>query len=141
MNSSLFWLVFTSGLLSSTLLPGNSEIVFSGALLERPDLALNLLLIVTLGNTIGGIISWVMGRVAAIRFPLNVPDKPSQQKAIKAIQRWGSPVLLLSWLPFVGDPLCLAAGWLKIPPLSSFIYIGLGKLMRYSLLMSAFTIW
>ncbi len=139
METTLLWLVFSSGLLSSTLLPGNSEIVFTGALLERPDLALNLPLIVTLGNTIGGIISWVMGRVVATRFPLKVPGKPSQQKAIKAIQRWGSPVLLLSWLPFVGDPLCLAAGWLKIRPLSSFIYIVLGKLMRYSLLLSVFT--
>lgn len=139
MDSSLFWLVFSSGLLSSTLLPGNSEIVFSGALLNRPDLALHLLLIVTIGNTIGGVISWTMGRVAAIRLPLKAPDNPSQQKAINTIQRWGPPALLLSWLPFIGDPLCLAAGWLKTRPLSSFMYIGLGKLFRYSLLLGAFT--
>lgn len=137
METSLLWLVFTSGLLSSTLLPGNSEIVFSGAILERPDIMISLLAVVTIGNTLGGMISWGMGRLVAERFPLKPADKPGQRRAQQLIQRWGAPVLLLSWVPIIGDPLCIAAGWLKTNPLLSLIYITTGKLLRYALLAYA----
>ena len=137
MNTTLLWLVFSSGLLSSTLLPGNSEIVFSAALLEAPAQMPGLLLAVTLGNTVGGMISWGMGRLVAIRFPLRVADKPGQQRAQRLIERWGTPILLLSWVPVIGDPLCVAAGWLKTSPLLSLLYIATGKLLRYALLAYA----
>ncbi|MEW7991645.1 MAG: hypothetical protein AB2820_15415 [Candidatus Thiodiazotropha sp.] len=49
-----------------------------------------------------------------------------------------APVLLLSWLPLIGDPLCLAAGWSGIRLLPATLYIGLGKAMRYGVLVGAF---
>lgn len=137
METSLLWLVFSSGLLSSTLLPGNSEIIFTGAILERPDMVVNLLAAVTIGNTIGGMISWGMGRLVAVRFPFQPIEKAEQRRAQRLIERWGTPVLLLSWLPIVGDPLCVAAGWLKTSPLLSLLYITTGKLLRYALLAYA----
>jgi len=141
METTLLWLVFSSGLMSSTLLPGNSEIVFTGALLQHPDITITLLMMVTLGNTLGGVISWGMGRLVAIRFPLQTPDKPAQLKAIKLLNQWGAPILLLSWMPVIGDPLCAAAGWIKTAPLVSFLFIGLGKLVRYVAVAYAVGIW
>lgn len=134
MLDSIHWLVFASGLLSSTLLPGNSEAVFSLAILDSPELTITLLIAVTAGNTLGGLISWGMGRVIAIRYPAAELSKPGTARALAAIQKWGSPVLLLSWIPVIGDPLCVAAGWLKISPLASTIFIAIGKLLRYALL-------
>ena len=134
MTDSIYWLVFFSGLLSSTLLPGNSEAIFSVALINEPDLLITMLLAVTAGNTIGGLISWGMGRLIAIRYSAEQLTKPSHLKALKTIQRWGTPALLLSWVPVIGDPLCVAAGWLKTAPILSFIYIAVGKFLRYALL-------
>jgi len=51
------------------------------------------------------------------------------------VQRWleqrGAKMLLLSWLPGFGDPLCIAAGWLRLPWLPCMIYMAIGKLLRY----------
>ena len=96
---------------------------------------MTLLLAVTLGNTLGGIVSWGMGRLIAIRFPAQDLVKPAHARAVNTVKRWGGPALLLSWVPVIGDPLCVAAGWLKTAPLSSFLYIATGKLLRYSLLL------
>jgi len=131
---SIYWLVFISGLLSSTILPGNSEAVFSIALTDSPELATQLLIAVSVGNTLGGVISWGMGRVIAIRYPAEQLTKPSQARALKTIQQWGTPALLLSWVPVIGDPLCIAAGWLKTTPVISFIFIAIGKAIRYLIL-------
>ena len=56
-------------------------------------------------------------------------------------QRWIFgllPVLLLAWLPVIGDPLCLFAGLLRVEPLRFVILVGLGKLARYAFLAWAF---
>jgi membrane protein YqaA with SNARE-associated domain len=61
--------------------------------------------------------------------------KPAHQQAVLRIQRWGSPALLFSWLPLAGDPLCVAAGWLRIHWLASLLFIGVGKTARYAALL------
>jgi len=43
--------------------------------------------------------------------------------------------LLLSWLPVIGDPLCAAAGWLRLHWLLSLVFIGVGKTARYAVLL------
>lgn len=134
MNNPVYWAVFISGLLSSTLLPGNSEAVFSIALLDDPQSLYALLAAVTIGNTLGGMISWGMGRAVAIRYPADSLVRPSQLRALSIIQRWGSPALLLSWIPIIGDPLCVAAGWLKVSFLPSLIFVLAGKFSRYAVL-------
>ena len=50
---------------------------------------------------------------------------------LQAVQKYGSPALLLSWVPFIGDPLCVAAGWLRLNPWLSALFMGFGKLARY----------
>ena len=55
------------------------------------------------------------------------------------VRRWGVPILLLSWLPVVGDGFCFAAGWLRLPFLASSVAIGIGKLARYAAIVYAFT--
>ena len=134
MNNPVYWAVFISGLLSSTLLPGNSEAVFSIALLDDTPSLYALLAAVTIGNTLGGMISWGMGRAVAIRYPADSLVRPSQLRALSIIQRWGSPALLLSWIPIIGDPLCVAAGWLKVSFLPSLIFVLAGKFSRYAVL-------
>ena len=128
------WGMFLSAFASSTLLPGGSEAVL--LLLAQRDGADKLLLlaVATLGNTLGGMSSWGLGRFIGWRWPAR-PFKETQQRAMARVQRWGSPVLLFSWVPVIGDPLCLAAGWLRTHWLPSLVFIAIGKAGRYAALL------
>jgi len=78
--------------------------------------------VATLGNTLGGLSSYLIGRL--------IPQK-KQLKGLSVMQRWGSPALLLSWVPLIGDPLCVAAGWLRLNVWWSTLFIAVGKFARY----------
>ncbi|HID49683.1 MAG TPA: DedA family protein [Chromatiales bacterium] len=134
MDTSL-WALFSSAFLSSTLLPGGSEAVLAWLQQVGDHSPWLLLGVATLGNTLGGMTSWGLGRLIAIRYPAAGLVRTSHRRALARIERWGSPVLLLSWLPVIGDPLCVAAGWLRIHWLTSLLFIGLGKGLRYAVLL------
>ena len=114
--------LFASSFLAATLLPGGSEAVFFTLLRLNPEQLWLLLAVATLGNTLGGLSSYLIGRLIP-------PHKPL--KGLDMVRRWGSPVLLLSWVPLIGDPLCVAAGWLRLNPLWSLLFIAVGKFARY----------
>jgi len=125
------WLLFFSAFISSTLFPGGSEAILAYLASEAEHSLSLLIIIATLGNTLGAMTSWGIGRLISLRYSAEKLSKASQQKAVERLQHYGSPVLLLSWLPVVGDPLCVAAGWLRIHWLSSLVFIAMGKLLRY----------
>lgn len=129
------WILFLSALLSSTLLPGGSEALLIWNVLEKPESWFQYLLLASLGNIIGSMITFGMGWLIAARFPANMFNKPSQLKAHHWIKRFGVWVLLFAWLPVIGDPLCLVAGWLRLSPGLSLLLISLGKMLRYSALV------
>ncbi len=121
-ESASLWTLFVSSFLAATLLPGGSEAVLFGVLKLHPHQLWAALAVATLGNTLGGMSSYLIGRL--------IPQKQSI-KGLATVQRYGTPVLLLSWVPIVGDPLCVAAGWLRLNPWWSALYIALGKFARY----------
>ena len=77
------------------------------------------------------------GAVGTLLCRLLLKDK--YQNAVNRIREYGSPVLLLSWLPVIGDPLCVAAGWLRINWLTAVIFIGIGKTLRYWVVLYIFS--
>lgn len=125
------WFLFFSAFISSTLFPGGSEAVLAYLASEAEHPLFLLVTVATLGNTLGAMTSWGIGRLISTRYSAEKLSKASQQKAVARIQKYGSPILLLSWLPVVGDPLCVAAGWLRIHWLWSLVFISVGKLLRY----------
>ena len=125
------WVLFASAFVSSTLLPGSSEGVLIAAALSG-FAPFNLLWVATLGNTLGGLTNWWIGWWIASRYPARRLVRPEQEKALVRVRRFGWPVLLLSWLPVIGDPLCLAAGWLRINFWLSALAIAVGKAARYA---------
>lgn len=90
-----------------------------------------LLVVATVGNTLGGMTGWLIGRA----IPAGGLDRPEGRRAVEQVRRWGSPVLLLSWMPVVGDPLCLAAGWLRCAWPAALAYILTGKGVRYAVIL------
>ena len=135
MNSTGLWGLFLSSLLAATLLPGGSEAVLLYANHKSLASPTVLLLIATLGNTLGGLSSWGIGWWIRRRWPGRKLEKSQHRKALDRVQQHGAPLLLLSWVPIIGDPLCVAAGWVRINLFASLLFIALGKGARYALVL------
>ena len=133
--------LFFSAFLSSTILPGSSEVLLV-ALATQGDVPYsNLLAVATVGNTLGGMSSWGLGWIIALRYPLTTLSKAAHRRAVGRVRQWGSPILLLSWVPILGDPLCVAAGWLRVSWFGALLFIGLGKALRYWAILTLLPSW
>lgn len=130
------WGVFSGSFLASTLLPGGSEALLLLVVSQNSHDPFLLWGIATAGNSLGGMSSWLIGWLIKQQLTDRPFDINKHQQALGRIEQYGSPALLLSWLPIIGDPLCLAAGWLGIRPLPALIYISIGKGVRYAVLLS-----
>lgn len=140
--------IFAISALASTILPLGSEPVFLGYLALKPEFFWAAVLVATAGNSLGGVITYWMGAGAHLAFQrwrrprsrasgvAGAVARPSiqQTRAQAWVHRFGAPILLLSWLPVVGDPLCAVAGWLRLPWLPCLIFIVIGKFARYLVL-------
>ena len=122
--------VFMASFLSATVLPANSEIVLVAFVRAFPERISAGLLVATFGNTLGGMTTYALGRLLPGR------HMPSPQ-ALARMRRFGPALLLLSWVPFVGDAFCLAAGWLRLSPWASALAMAVGKLARYAVVIAA----
>lgn len=143
--------VFVIAFFSATLLPLGSEPAVFGLVKINPELFWAAIFVATIGNTLGGIVSWWMGygthhAVDLVR-QRKLEDNPQaslndkmNSRALQWLERMGPKACLLSWLPGVGDPLCAVAGWLKMPLLPCAIYMAIGKLMRY-VVMTSLLMW
>ena len=129
--------LFVSALVAATILPGASELLFTQQLFERPEAWLWLWLAVTAGNALGGAITFYMGvgigRLGqhwhwAQKLRMQAPKPELMAK----VQHYGSWSLLFTWLPVIGDGLCLAAGMLGWSRWRSLLLIALGKAARYA---------
>jgi membrane protein YqaA with SNARE-associated domain len=119
--------LFLASFLSATLLPGGSEAVLFAVIRLHPEQMLPALVLATLGNTLGGMVTYYMGRL--------LPQHLAPEKSALA-RRYGAPVLLLAWAPFIGDALCAAAGWLRLPPLPCALWMAAGKAARYAVVIA-----
>ncbi|MCX7152453.1 MAG: DedA family protein [Proteobacteria bacterium] len=116
------WSLFAASFIASTLVPLSSEAVLFAVLKVHPELLLPAIAVATLGNTLGGMSSYLIGRFIAQKKPLT---------QLERMRRWGAPAMLLAWLPVVGDALCVAAGWLKLNWLGVTAFQAAGRLARY----------
>ncbi|KAA8725518.1 YqaA family protein [Ewingella americana] len=121
--------LFSSSFLSATLLPGNSEILLVGLLTAGSASPLLLVVAASFGNTLGGITNIIIGRL----LPKLKPQR-GLDTALGWLNRFGPAALLLSWLPVVGDVLCVLAGWLRMPWGPVVFFLLIGKTVRYVVL-------
>jgi membrane protein YqaA with SNARE-associated domain len=123
--------LFASAFASATLLPGGSEAVLAIVVAHNPDIVLPAVGWATLGNTLGGLTSYAIGRV--------LPQPRATPRALGIARRFGVWALLLSWVPLIGDALCVASGWLRHNALAATAAIAIGKLARYLAVVAAVT--
>jgi len=130
--------LFLASFASATLLPGGSEALFVYLLSEQLN-PFVLLLIATLGNTLGSFVNYVLGKYATT-FALSkgYMSEKQLQKASTLFEKYGAISLLFSWLPIIGDPLTFVAGIVRYSWWKFLIIVGLAKLARYSFVYLGF---
>lgn len=128
--------LFLTAFLAATLIPAQSEAVLVALILTAAHPLWLLLVVATVGNVLGSVVNWALGRFL-IRFAGRrwFPVSPRQlDRAAGWYGRWGHWSLLGAWLPVVGDPLTLAAGMLREPFWRFALIVTLAKGGRYLVL-------
>jgi membrane protein YqaA with SNARE-associated domain len=129
------WLMFSGAFLAATLLPGGSEVLLVALLNQTPTAWFALWMLASIGNTLGAMTSYGLGRAGRLaKSPQDIQSR-QYRYALAWLEQYGMWALLLSWLPIIGDLLCLLAGWLKIPIVPASFFMFFGKLLRYSVIV------
>jgi membrane protein YqaA with SNARE-associated domain len=115
--------LFAASFAAATLVPLPSEAALFAYLQLHPANVALAVLVATLGNTAGGMTSYLIGRL--------LPQRKLNLKAVEWLRRYGPPLTALAWLPVVGDALCVAAGWLRMNWGAALAFMAAGRLARY----------
>ena len=135
--------LFAAAFGAATLLPLQSEAVLVGLLLSGHYNLWLLLGIATLGNVLGSLVNWLLGRsVERFKERRWFPVSTRQlDKARGHYARWGHWTLLLSWVPIIGDPLTFVAGVMREPLWRFLLLVTLAKSLRYGVLAALTLQW
>jgi membrane protein YqaA with SNARE-associated domain len=128
--------LFIWSIVSATVVPMGSEPVLFGLVKLNNDLFWPAIAVATVGNTIGGAISYWMGlgtHVAVDKYKGSAVNI----KALEWLQKLGPKACFFAFLPAVGDPLCLIAGWLRMNFWQCIAWQAAGKCLRYIVMTSA----
>ena len=130
--------MFASAFLAATVVPFPSEITLAAALAAGGDVPW-LVVVATLGNTLGATVNWALGRfIERFRdqswFPV---DARRLERAQACFRRYGVWTLLLAWVPVVGEPLTVIAGAMRVGIVPFVILVATGKGLRYVVLALA----
>ena len=142
-NIGLFGL-FIGCLLAATIVPFSSEALVAGAMLLDYDLWI-IVLVAALGNTAGGMISFLMGWLCKWEW-LEKWFKVKREKLMRVhdrVGKYGLWAALLTWMPVVGDLIAIAMGLIRLNPWWTMLLMFVGKLGRYivSATLLGFTGW
>jgi len=115
--------LFGASFVAATLFPLPSEAALYAYLRAYPEHAVRALAVATVGNTLGGMTTYLVGRL--------VPQRKVDNKAVRVLHRWGAPATFFAWLPIVGDALSAGAGWLRVNAIAVAAFLAAGRLSRY----------
>jgi membrane protein YqaA with SNARE-associated domain len=134
-----YFILFFWSFVAATFFPISSEI-FLANIIRQNNLILIPVIVATIGNVLGGIVTfymgWIGGEIALKK--TSIKNKNRFDKSQKIIQKYGTYSMILAWTPFIGDIIVLLGGAFKLPVLSSILWMTIGKFLRY--LIFAFSI-
>lgn len=135
--------LFAAAFVAATILPAQSELLLGAMLVSGRFDTAALLAVATAGNVLGSIVNWLPGRYFAHHrekrwFPASAA---TMARAEAWFARFGPAVLLLSWVPVIGDPLTVVAGVLRMRFVPFLLVVTLAKGGRYLFLTFAVMNW
>ena len=129
--------------MAASIFPAQSELFLAGALAKQSAPFWAIIGAASLGNTLGSATNWLLGR-----FFIHYQDRrwfPIDRKKLAKAEAWygkyGRWSLLLSWAPFVGDPITLVAGILREPVWSFLFLVTIAKTGRYLVVAAVVLNW
>lgn len=136
LTDAALWGLFGLSMAAATLLPGGSEAALAALLVEGSRPVWLLVLVATVGNVLGAVVNWALGRglrhfVGRRWFPVTAAQLARGEALFT---RYGAWTLLFSWAPVIGDPLTVAAGVLGLRLQIFLPLVTLGKAARYAVL-------
>ena len=125
--------LFISSFLSSTILPGHSEITLTTLILLEKYSQILLIFFASFGNILGSLINWYLGFYIT-KF-VNKSWFPFKKKQLDKASLWylkyGKWSLFFSWVPIIGDPLTIVAGIFRVPLVIFITIVSISKVLRY----------
>jgi len=124
--------LFLGSFLAATILPFSSEILVTGMLIAGAN-PLYVFLFATLGNWLGSVSTYGLGLLGKLQW-IEKWFKVSREKIEKqqrTIQKFGSWISLVVWLPGIGDIFALALGFYRVNPYICIPFMLIGKALRY----------
>ena len=116
--------LFIASFAAATLIPLPSEAALYLYLQAHPESIALALAVATVGNTAGGMTTYLLGRL----FP---HKKRFNEKTETILRKYGPAATFLAFLPVIGDALCAAAGWLRLNWWAVLCFMAAGRLARY----------
>ena len=133
--------LFIASFLGATIIPFSSEVVFSLLIINGYDIKASLL-VATIGNWLGGLSSYFLGRLGKWE-TLEKYFKLKKEKIYKfktKIDKWGSLLAFFCWLPIIGDPIAVSLGFFRTNYILVAVWMFIGKILRY-LIWALITYW
>ena len=129
----MFSSLFITAFLAATILPAQSEAVLAYHIASDKNQIYVAILVATAGNVLGAIVNWWLGKYlnqfqGRRWFPIG---HEKLDKARIHYARYGRYSLLLSWVPIIGDPITMIAGFLREPFWSFCLLVTIAKGARY----------
>ena len=126
-----YWGLFIGSFLAATVVPFRADVLLVG-MLAAGGAPWQVIIIATAGNFIGGLTSYGIGRIGKWEWIEKLGVKPETLEKQKAkVDRWGSWLALLSWVPFIGDVFAVALGFYRTKFLPSAVFMLIGKAGRF----------
>lgn len=126
-----YWGLFVGSFLSATLIPFSSDILLVGMLTMGGNVWL-CVIIATLGNWLGGLSSYWLGRLGKWEWLERLKVKPETLEKHKLyVDKYGSPLALITWFPLIGDVIAVALGFYRANPYSTAVFMFIGKGARF----------
>ena len=125
--------LLTVSFMVATIVPFGSEVYFATLLSLGKYNNFLLLVSASVGNVLGSVFNWICGYyinyfIKKSWFPIK-QDK--MKKGTELFNKYGKWSLLLSWVPFIGDPITFVAGTLRFSFIPFIILVSIGKIGRY----------
>lgn len=124
--------LFGWSFLAATILPLGSEPALATVVARRDALAIPVI-IATAGNYLGACTTYLLARTAT-KAVTSERTVRRMERASAMIRKYGTPALLLSWVPLLGDAIVAAAGVARMNFWSFSIWTIIGKAARYAAL-------
>ena len=133
--------LFITCFLAATILPIASEVFLITMLAAKYD-PLSSLLIASTGNTLGSYLNFGIGYIGNPEWLKKLRVKQKTIESWKAsIQKYGVWLSLLSGLPIVGDIIGIALGFFRANIFWSFLFMAIGKFIRYLVVVLVYLYW